>query len=201
MASGKHVWQRSFQCKIGSIGDVAARDLLVVVHLGESEWRMQRMLHGMRCFGGLSMAWMHALKWWKFLQTNGHDQPGLSAFRRDNDVTDRCGSYPGSGQPDHLWVVRPGMVDVIGQGKDLLKRCHHVCNVCVIAGFICIPAHCWWQVCLEHVVCMVDGIALCIVHGCFLSFFDVLCCVQTSYSGQMLCGPSLRQRSLQSFPH
>src|SRR6266516_944492 len=105
MASGKHVWQRSFQCTIGSIGDVAARDLLVVRHLGESERRMQRMLHGMRCFGGLSMAWMHALKRREFLHANGHDQPGLSALRGDNDVTDRRGSYPGRGEPDYLRVV------------------------------------------------------------------------------------------------
>jgi hypothetical protein len=47
------------------------------------------------------------LKRGKFLQTNGHDQPGLSALTGDNDVTDRRGSYPGRGEPDHLWIVRP----------------------------------------------------------------------------------------------
>src|SRR5881396_469060 len=121
---------------------------------------MQHMLFHRRRACGLSMAWMHALKWREFLQTNGHDQPGLSALRRDNDVTDRGRSYPGRGEPDHLGVVRPGMVDMVREGEGLLKRCHHIGNMCVVHRFVCIPAHCWWQVCFEHVICMVDGIAL-----------------------------------------
>ena len=49
MASGTRVWQGSFLCQIRNDRDVAARDLLVVRHLGESEWRMQRMLLHRRC--------------------------------------------------------------------------------------------------------------------------------------------------------
>src|SRR5207244_1845744 len=120
-------------------------------HLRESKGGMQLMLLHRRCVYGLLMAWMHTLQRREFLQANGHDQPGLSTLTGDNDVTNRSRSYPGSGEPDNLWVVRPGMVDVIGEGKDLLKRCHHVGNVSVVHGFICIPAHRRWQVCLEHV--------------------------------------------------
>jgi hypothetical protein len=51
------------------------------------------------------------------------------------------------------------MVDVVREGKDLLKRCHDISDVRVVQSFVCVPAHRRWQVSFEHVIYMVDGIA------------------------------------------
>jgi hypothetical protein len=80
------------------------------------------------------------LLWWEFLQTNGHNHPGLTALVIPYHVSDRCGSESSSsGVPDDLRIVGPVVVNVIGKGKHLLKGCHDIGHMRVSAGSVFIP--------------------------------------------------------------
>ncbi len=119
--------------------------------------------------------------WWEFLQANGHDQPGLTAFTGHNDVSDRCGSQRSGGDvPDNLRVTRPGVVDVVREGKHLLKRCLHIGHMGVVPGSVSIPVRRFWQSHCEQVVGMIDSVSLVRVHGYVLSSLAVWCCIKAS---------------------
>ena len=119
--------------------------------------------------------------WWEFLQANGHDQPGLTAFTGHDDVSSRRGSQrSGRDVPDDLRVARPGVVDVIGEGKHLLKRCHHIGDMGVGARSFFIPVRSMGYDHFEQVVGMIDGVSFWCLQGYFLSLRAVACCATAS---------------------
>ena len=112
----------------------------------------------------------------EFLQAEGHHQPGLTALLRDDHIADRGGAHRSGGMPDHLGIVRPGVVDVVGQRKHLPKRCLHVGHVGIVPRAIGQPV---LRLRRDHgvqIVGVVDGVALLLCPCSSSPSLPALCC-------------------------